>query len=126
MRDCFQLCCSGTTASARGALSTRAPSTRAALHAVFTHTSVSRQVVAHHYCAHINQDMRQCVIYDSDKKDARASLKSRFMLHSCSRPFGVSGSVFLRHCFYGLAGRYIACILPAAEMYLPRQIRPVR
>lgn len=35
--------------------------------------AVCWQVVAHHYCAHINQDVRQCVIYDSDKKDARAS-----------------------------------------------------
>ena len=30
------------------------------------------QVIAHHYCAHINEDVRQCIIYDSDKKDARA------------------------------------------------------
>jgi len=30
-----------------------------------------RQLVAHHYCSHINQDVRQCVIYDSDRPDAR-------------------------------------------------------
>ena len=30
-----------------------------------------RQVRAHHYCRHLNQDMRQCVIYDSDQPDAR-------------------------------------------------------
>ncbi len=28
-------------------------------------------MIAHHYCSHINEDVRQCVIYDSDKKDAR-------------------------------------------------------
>ena len=32
---------------------------------------MTRQVVAHHYCSHINQDVRQCVIYDSDRPDAR-------------------------------------------------------
>ena len=29
------------------------------------------QVEAHHYCSHISKDMRQCVIYDSNKLDAR-------------------------------------------------------
>jgi hypothetical protein len=28
-------------------------------------------LIAHHYCSHINQDVRQCVIYDSDRADAR-------------------------------------------------------
>lgn len=32
---------------------------------------MSRQLIAHHYCSHINQDVRQCVIYDSDRPDAR-------------------------------------------------------
>lgn len=32
---------------------------------------INRQVSAHHYCSHINQDFRQCVIYDSDHSDAR-------------------------------------------------------
>ncbi|CAF0830878.1 unnamed protein product [Rotaria sp. Silwood1] len=32
---------------------------------------LNRQLVAHHYCSHINQDVRQCVIYDSDRADAR-------------------------------------------------------
>eukprot|EP00897_Mesotaenium_endlicherianum_P009578 jgi/Mesen1/8649/ME000502S08011 len=31
----------------------------------------SRQVEAHHYCSHINEDFRQCAIYDTDRKDAR-------------------------------------------------------
>ncbi len=30
-----------------------------------------RQLIAHHYCAHLGEGMMQCVIYDSDKKDAR-------------------------------------------------------
>ena len=29
------------------------------------------QVIAHHYCAHGAGDVMQCVIYDSDRKDAR-------------------------------------------------------
>ncbi|EFJ07571.1 hypothetical protein SELMODRAFT_161673 [Selaginella moellendorffii] len=32
---------------------------------------MSRQVEAHHYCGHVNEDMRQCVIYDSDDANAR-------------------------------------------------------
>lgn len=30
-----------------------------------------RQVEAYHLCAHLNEDFKQCAIYDSDKKDAR-------------------------------------------------------
>lgn len=29
------------------------------------------QVEAHHYCSHLSEDVRQCVIYDSDASDAR-------------------------------------------------------
>ena len=32
---------------------------------------MSRQVRAHHYCGHKNEDVLQCVIYDSHEKDAR-------------------------------------------------------
>jgi hypothetical protein len=32
---------------------------------------VKRQVRAHHFCSHLNKDFRQCVIYDSDKPDAK-------------------------------------------------------
>jgi hypothetical protein len=32
---------------------------------------INRQVIAQHYCSHVNKDVRQCVIYDSDKKHAR-------------------------------------------------------
>jgi hypothetical protein len=32
---------------------------------------MSRQVIAHHYCSVINEDVRQCVVYDSDKSDAK-------------------------------------------------------
>jgi hypothetical protein len=31
----------------------------------------NRQVVAHHYCAHLNEDLRQCLIYDSSDANAR-------------------------------------------------------
>lgn len=29
------------------------------------------QVVAHHFCSHVSGDMRQCIIYDSNKADAK-------------------------------------------------------
>jgi hypothetical protein len=29
------------------------------------------QVESHHYCSHLNEDVHQCVIYDSDRPDAR-------------------------------------------------------
>ncbi|BAT86644.1 hypothetical protein LR48_Vigan102s008900 [Vigna angularis] len=32
---------------------------------------MTRQVEAHHYCAHKNEEMRQCLIYDSPEKKAR-------------------------------------------------------
>jgi len=31
----------------------------------------NRQVIAFHYCSHEHPSLRQCAIYDSDKKDAR-------------------------------------------------------
>jgi hypothetical protein len=30
-----------------------------------------RQVIAHHFCSHLNDDISQCVIYDSDEQNAR-------------------------------------------------------
>lgn len=30
-----------------------------------------RHVEANHYCAHVNEDVRQCILYDSDKPNAR-------------------------------------------------------
>jgi hypothetical protein len=32
---------------------------------------VKRQVLTHHYCSKLNEDFRQCILYDSDKADAR-------------------------------------------------------
>jgi hypothetical protein len=32
---------------------------------------MTRQVEAHHYCAHPNEEIRQCVLYDSDQPNAR-------------------------------------------------------
>ncbi|CAF0791789.1 unnamed protein product [Didymodactylos carnosus] len=32
---------------------------------------LNRQLTAHHYCSHLNEDIRQCVIYDSDAPNAR-------------------------------------------------------
>ena len=32
---------------------------------------VTRFVEANHYCAHVRKDLRQCLIYDSNKPDAR-------------------------------------------------------
>lgn len=37
----------------------------------FYNGDMSRQVIAHHYCAHLSEDVLQCVIYDSDKPGAR-------------------------------------------------------
>ena len=37
----------------------------------FYNGDMKRQVRADHYCAHLNDEVRQCVIYDSDKEDAR-------------------------------------------------------
>ncbi|KAK5094061.1 hypothetical protein LTR70_005503 [Exophiala xenobiotica] len=31
----------------------------------------TRTVEAHHFCSHVRKDLRQCLIYDSGKKDAR-------------------------------------------------------
>ncbi|KAL7420718.1 hypothetical protein Q5752_004669 [Cryptotrichosporon argae] len=40
-----------------------------ALH-VYAHDP-SRSVRAHHFCTHLRKDLHQCVVYDSDRKDAR-------------------------------------------------------
>jgi hypothetical protein len=37
----------------------------------FYNGRMDRQVIAHHYCAHVNEDLMQCVIYDSNRKNAR-------------------------------------------------------
>jgi Protein of unknown function (DUF1264) len=33
--------------------------------------NMKRQIIAHHYCAHWTDEVLECVLYDSDKKDAR-------------------------------------------------------
>jgi len=33
--------------------------------------NMKRQVIAQHYCSHLSDEVLQCVLYDSDKKDAR-------------------------------------------------------
>lgn len=37
---------------------------------VYAH-DLSRQVEAHHFCSHLNEDVQQCLIYDTDAADAR-------------------------------------------------------
>lgn len=32
---------------------------------------MTRQVEAHHYCSHVNEEMRQCLIYDGPEKNAK-------------------------------------------------------
>lgn len=32
---------------------------------------MKRQLIAQHYCAHLSDEVLQCVLYDSEKKDAR-------------------------------------------------------
>lgn len=34
-------------------------------------TELARHVESHHFCSHLNDDVHQCVIYDSDKANAR-------------------------------------------------------
>jgi hypothetical protein len=42
------------------------------LHAFHTYANNPGQhVEANHYCAHLNEDVRQCIIYDSNKPNAR-------------------------------------------------------
>ena len=43
-------------------------------HLVSIHSYVGaphRQVLAHHFCAHLGQDVRQCIIFDANRPDAR-------------------------------------------------------
>ncbi|KAK3680201.1 hypothetical protein LTR78_000578 [Recurvomyces mirabilis] len=50
------------------------PPKRLCAHLNAFHTYASqpgRHVEANHYCAHLNNDVRQCILYDSDKADAR-------------------------------------------------------
>lgn len=37
----------------------------------FYNGDMSRQLIAHHYCCHLNEEVSQCVIYDSPEKDAK-------------------------------------------------------
>jgi len=37
----------------------------------FCSGDLNHQVIAQHYCSHVTRDVRQCIIYDSDKKHAR-------------------------------------------------------
>jgi hypothetical protein len=37
----------------------------------FYNGDLNRQVIAHHYCSHLSDEMMQCVIYDGDKADSR-------------------------------------------------------
>ncbi len=32
---------------------------------------MTRFVEANHYCSHVRKDLRQCLIYDTNEKDAR-------------------------------------------------------
>ncbi|CAG8604819.1 12090_t:CDS:2, partial [Dentiscutata heterogama] len=32
---------------------------------------MARQIEAHHYCSHLNDDFRQCIIYDSNEPNAK-------------------------------------------------------
>jgi hypothetical protein len=32
---------------------------------------LQRQVIAHHFCSHLNEEVRQCVIYDKPEKDGK-------------------------------------------------------
>src|SRR5437660_484590 len=36
--------------------------------------NIKRQLIAQHYCAHLSDEVLQCIIYDSEQKDARADI----------------------------------------------------
>jgi hypothetical protein len=51
-----------------------APIKKIGLHLCALHAysgDIRRQIVAHHFCSHVNEEMHQCVIYDSDKPHAK-------------------------------------------------------
>ena len=33
--------------------------------------NMKRQLIAQHYCAHLSDEVLQCILYDSERKDAR-------------------------------------------------------
>jgi hypothetical protein len=41
-----------------------------AFHA-YAHDPTRAPVEANHYCAHLNDDVRQCILYDSPERNAR-------------------------------------------------------
>jgi len=60
--------------SAAGATQSFVPPSQVCAHLNAVHAYASdptRQVETHHYCTHINEDMRQCLLYDSEEKNAR-------------------------------------------------------
>ncbi|KAA6425686.1 MAG: hypothetical protein FRX49_04583 [Trebouxia sp. A1-2] len=60
--------------AAEGAIQQFSPFSRIHQHVCGFHFyahDITRQVEAHHFCACPNEDVRQCVIYDSDKPNAR-------------------------------------------------------
>ena len=40
----------------------------------FYNGDMGRQVIAHHFCSHRSEEFLQCVIYDTNKSDARLSV----------------------------------------------------
>ncbi|KAF8449728.1 hypothetical protein BDZ91DRAFT_751677 [Kalaharituber pfeilii] len=65
---------SATLEAAAGATQSFAPLTNICAHLNAFHVDandLSRHVEVTHYCAHLNEDFRQCLLYDSDAKDAR-------------------------------------------------------
>lgn len=57
-----------------GMLQTFAPMKNICEHVIGFHFysgDINRQVIAHHFCSVINEDFRQCLIYDSNEQKAR-------------------------------------------------------
>lgn len=62
------------TDTASSAIQSFAPISRIHQHLCAFHfyaDDTTRQIEAHHFCAHLNEDVRQCLIFDSPESDAR-------------------------------------------------------
>jgi hypothetical protein len=61
--------------TAAGALQSHAPIRQHGAYLCAFHSYAAQpsrpKILAHHYCSHVNQEMHQCVIYDSNDKNAK-------------------------------------------------------
>lgn len=93
--------------TAAGVLQTLAPIKQISAHLCAYHkysTDPSRHVLAHHFCSHVSKEMHQCVIYDSNKPDAKLiGIESVARAHSLSLEY-ISLGHSLAAALHGVAG----------------------